>query len=152
MSLKRKTHCFDTPTKISLGILALALSFVLWVLWSLLWPFDPLKMHEGSWTTTKKEYHHGEWVDVRLDYCQTMKGTPRLDFTIEQAGRLIPLVPAYGNDRAMCEKKEAPILQLPANAILDKSPVKINIKITFQINTLREVVYQFQTNEFIVTD
>lgn len=142
----------DTPTKISFGVLGLAFCFVMWVFWSLLWPFNPLEMHPGSWTTTKQEYHRGDWVEARLDYCQTIAGTPRLDFTIEQGGRLIPLVPTYGNDRAFCEKKDAPILQLPYNALLDQQPVKILVTITFQVNPLREIQYHFETNSFTVVD
>jgi len=129
-----------------------AISFVLWVLWSILWPFDPLTMYPGSWATTKREYHRGEWVEARLDYCQHSKGTPRLDFTMEQNGRLFPLVPTYGNDRAICEKKDAPILQLPYNGVLDKSPVKILVVITFRTNFFREIQYRFETNQFTVVD
>lgn len=142
----------DLATKTSIAILLFAAGFVFWVLWSVLWPFDPLTMNPGSWITTKQQYRRGEWVEARLDYCQHRTGTPRLDFTIEQAGRLIPLVPAYGNDHAMCQKLDAPILRLPYNALDTDGPVKILVTITFQINSLREVVYRFETNEFTVVD
>lgn len=136
---------------ISLSVLAMAAGLMVWATWSLTWPFDPLKMKPGSWTTTQKTYKPGDVVVALLDYCQVRRGTPRLDFTLEQDGRLMTLLPAYGNDMVMCERREAPITQLPYNTGLDpRSPAKIIVKITFRINVLREVVYHFETNEFKV--
>lgn len=149
--MRRSLKHFDLPTKISLVILLFACGFVLWVMWSVAWPFNPLTMKSGSWTTTKQQYRRGEWVEARLDYCQTSPGTPRLDFTLEQTGRLMPLLPTYGNDRVMCEKREAPILQLPYN-VLDTGPAKIIVTVTFPINPLREVQYHFETNNFDIID
>lgn len=137
-------------------IIGLAACLLAWVVWSYVYPFDPLTVNPGSWQTTKTVVRRGDWLNVRLDYCQHNALVPRLDFTIEQDDRLMLMAPAYGTNQTGCKKEESPILQIPYNLALESTTgagsgtARILVTVTFRINSLREVQYHYKTNTFVI--
>lgn len=140
-------------------ILFTAAGLLAWILWSLLWPFDPVEVNEGSYVVMNegKRVARGETLLVYVDYCKKLNVRAQLDTMIEQDGRLMLLMPQYSERPFGCHKLTIAIATIPANSQIETTTAsgsgraRLRLNYRYRINQIREVEQSFVTDEFIIT-
>lgn len=142
----------------AMSVLAASASMIVWVAWSLTFPYEILVVNPGSWVVTNpgKHVRRGEQVLIYVDYCARRHESPRLDAAIEQEGRLMLLKPQYPAATIGCHKVTVPLVNIPRVLAMESTTsggsgkARLQFTIRYRINAIREVQYVFTTDEFFI--
>jgi hypothetical protein len=123
-----------------------------------LYPFKVLTTGPDSFTIQNpgKRVARGESLLVYADYCASEHQSPRVETLIEQDGRVMMLDPKYPAATFGCHKATVPLITIPRVMALESTSAagtgkaRLQIVIRYRINALREVQYNFTTDEFII--
>ena len=138
-----------------LGCAGLLLSWVFWCLW---WPFEPITVHQDSWTimNTDKTVRRGETLVVRMNYCKHANITAQMVASIEQGPSLWLLGPQQPAFTLGCHEQNVGIVQIPAALPMLATNVEghgkavLRVRLNYAINPLRTATYAFVTDEFTI--
>ena len=133
-------------------------ALIVWVVWSLLYPYKVLTVNPGSWVVQNpgKRVARGEAVQLYVDYCTTRQDAPRMDVLIEQDGRAILFLPQYPASSIGCHKAVVSLVTIPKVIAIESTSAggsgkaKLQIALRYRINALREIQYNFTSDEFII--
>lgn len=155
MEPKQKSLTLALFSWSALGALA---SLIVWVVWSLLYPFEMFSSTPDSWVVQNpgKRVARGQELKVYLDYCATSRRAPRMDTLIEQDGRIMLLETQYPKAAIGCHKSVVPLAKIPRIMAIESTSAggtgaaRVQITLRYRINALREIQYNYTTDDFII--
>lgn len=133
----------------SWAVIISAMTLLLWVFWSLLWPFNLLHSDPGAWdvTNANKQVHRGENVLIHWHGCRYTDGPAYISTELEGA-ILIAMAPRVSTIKHGCFGVDFPIAYIGREIPPGKYTARVIIK--FVVNPLRTVTYIYNTDEFEV--
>lgn len=139
----------NTLVIVSYLTFALTLSVVGWLLWSLFWPFQVLEAQSDSFKVQNpgKIVQPGEYVYTSFNVCKKMDLVKDISTTIV-GDVLIGLPPSQSDLPIGCYHKTIDVARIPN--IFPSGWYSIRVTYSYKINSLRTVVYHFETDKFFV--
>lgn len=147
---------FDLAAFLSYIVLGSAAVLLFWVIWSLMWPFDPLWVSNDGFVPVKSHFKRGERLMVRVKYCHRWNVQAQMDTSIEQDNRLLFMLPQWPTPKVGCHTIVFPLLTIPRTLALESTTAAGNgeararVAFKFQANPLRTVDYQYTTPIFYI--
>lgn len=124
-------------------------SALIWLLWSLLWPFNLLESEPGAWDIVNKDktVHQGEYAMVKWRGCRNTDLPASLDTELQ--GTIVISLPGRVSTRHPgCQAVDFPIAYIGPE--IPPGDYKARMIITFTVNPIRTVKYIAETDEFHV--
>lgn len=134
-------------------------TLLVWLLWSLLYPYaDVMEVEPGSWAVQNPErlVARGTPVLLNVDYCASFERPPVLVPRLEQDGRLIPLKPReFIGPIEGCHSVIVPIalphaLSIESTSGKGSGAARLYLTIQYQANPLRELYFDFVSDVFTI--
>jgi hypothetical protein len=131
-----------------------------WVVWSLLWPVEPLTVEPGSFEVLNahKTVARGEILIVRVSYCKSSDIIAQMVSSIEQDSSLWLLSADHPGFTVGCHRNSAiGLVTIPSTLPLESTTAAgsgkavLRVRLDYTVNVLREIVYSFVTDEFTIT-
>jgi hypothetical protein len=137
--------------------LALASVLILWALYALFWPFEPLRVSEGNLALVNARVPRGETLYAWMSYCKPKPYQARVETMIEHAeGSLYLLRTQYPPPTSGCNKVKVPLARIPANLPIESTTAvgsghaRIVVSYHFELNALRTMSYTYRTAWFTI--
>ena len=131
----------------SVAALTLIFGISTWTLYTLFYPYEIIRVDPSSFAVQQSVVARGDQVIVRLKFCKYSPVVNQITTTLI-GPVLVPLPPNQMDLAVGCYDTKFSLATIP-----DATPVgtyKVRATYRYKLNFLREVTYQFETDEFAI--
>lgn len=137
------------------GLFLIALSAVLLLLtalfsglFMLFLPVDYFQMNQVPARIVNEQVRPGESLFVETDFCKKTDKASVISLQLHSADNLYLLPPVHGALPEGCYKHQNALAQIPED--IKPGTYVLHVEITFSVNPLRDISYNFDTEPFII--
>ena len=128
-----------------LSILVLAFSIVIYIIYLLIYPFNPLVVYSPISIVNTGLIKPGDKVSYRISFCKNLETLGKTVRTLIIDDITVSSVTSDGNVKTGCTSAVA---EFPIPLTAQKGKYHIDTVITYQVNVLRTVIIRYDTEDF----